>query len=234
MEHLNPRGAKVVGFERLSGIERGQLYFQRYIQHLLIEGEIVPFDIEDRSNVLAFQNTNSVSVSFALNLALIQSISGLLNNRGIIDFLLIRNKSRMTLEIFEDNTMPSKYIAFFLLSAFMVTGTANANVTVTNEDFLAQKTQNLINLCTASPQDPLYREAIHFCHGYLVGAYHYYQAETSGKQELKMFCVPEPKPTRNETIAMFISWAQQHPEYMEETPVDTEFRFLTEKWPCKK
>jgi polyphosphate kinase 2 (PPK2 family) len=55
MEHLNPRGAKVVGFERLSGIERGQLYFQRYIQHLLIEGEIVPFDIEDRSNVLAFQ-----------------------------------------------------------------------------------------------------------------------------------------------------------------------------------
>jgi len=48
-----------------------------------------------------------------------------------------------------------------------------------------------------------------------------------------MFCLPEPKPTRNDTIAMFISWAKQHPQYMYETPVETEFRFLNEKWPCK-
>lgn len=34
MEHLNPRGARVVALEKPSDIERGQWYFQRYIQHL--------------------------------------------------------------------------------------------------------------------------------------------------------------------------------------------------------
>jgi Rap1a immunity proteins len=128
--------------------------------------------------------------------------------------------------------MQLKHLTPLLLFALFVTGPAKANVT--DEDFVAQKTQNLLNLCTASPQDTRYREAIHFCHGYLVGAYHYHQAETADKQELKMFCAPEPKPSRNETIAMFISWAQQHPENMNESPVETEFRFLSEKWPCKK
>lgn len=128
--------------------------------------------------------------------------------------------------------MKLKHLAPLLLFALFVTGAANANVS--DEDFVAQKTQNLLNLCTASSQDPHYREAIHFCHGYLVGAYHYYQAQTADKQEAKLFCPPEPKPSRNETIAMFISWAQTHPQYMNEAPVETEFRFLTEKWPCKQ
>jgi polyphosphate kinase 2 (PPK2 family) len=34
MEHLNPRGARVVALEKPSEVERGQWYFQRYIQHL--------------------------------------------------------------------------------------------------------------------------------------------------------------------------------------------------------
>jgi hypothetical protein len=126
--------------------------------------------------------------------------------------------------------MTIKHLAPLLLFASFVTGAAKANVT--DEDFVAKKTQNLLNLCTTSQQDPLYREAIHFCHGYLVGAYHYYQAQTADKQELKLFCPPEPKPSRNDTLAMFISWAKQHPQYMYETPVETEFRFFTEKWPC--
>ncbi len=31
MEHLNPRGAKVVALEKPSDVEKGQWYFQRYI-----------------------------------------------------------------------------------------------------------------------------------------------------------------------------------------------------------
>jgi hypothetical protein len=129
--------------------------------------------------------------------------------------------------------MQLKHLTPLLLCASFITGTAKA-VNVTEEDFVAQKTRNLINLCTASPQEPHYREAIHFCHGYLVGAFHYYQAQTADKAELKLFCSPEPKPSRNETIAQFVSWAQQHPEYMNEMPVETEFRFLAEKFPCDK
>ncbi|MBP6008020.1 MAG: polyphosphate kinase 2 [Rhodoferax sp.] len=44
MEHLNPRGARVVALEKPSDSERGQWYFQRYVQHLPTAGEIVMFD----------------------------------------------------------------------------------------------------------------------------------------------------------------------------------------------
>ncbi len=44
MEHLNPRGARVVALEKPSDVERGQWYFQRYVEHLPTRGEIVLFD----------------------------------------------------------------------------------------------------------------------------------------------------------------------------------------------
>lgn len=43
-EHLNPRGARVVALEKPTNDERGQWYFQRYIQQLPTRGEIVFFD----------------------------------------------------------------------------------------------------------------------------------------------------------------------------------------------
>jgi len=44
MEHMNPRGARVVALEKPSERERGEWYFQRYIQNLPTAGEIVMFD----------------------------------------------------------------------------------------------------------------------------------------------------------------------------------------------
>jgi polyphosphate kinase 2 len=44
MEHLNPRGARVVALDKPSEAEQGQWYFQRYIEHLPTRGEIVMFD----------------------------------------------------------------------------------------------------------------------------------------------------------------------------------------------
>ncbi len=43
-EHLNPRGARVVALAKPSEEERGQWYFQRYVEHLPTAGEIVLFD----------------------------------------------------------------------------------------------------------------------------------------------------------------------------------------------
>lgn len=43
-EHLNPRGARVVALEKPTEQERGQWYFQRYINYLPTDGEIVLFD----------------------------------------------------------------------------------------------------------------------------------------------------------------------------------------------
>jgi polyphosphate kinase 2 len=44
MEHLNPRGARLVALEKPTDTERGQWYLQRYVQHLPTAGEIVMFD----------------------------------------------------------------------------------------------------------------------------------------------------------------------------------------------
>ena len=44
MEHLNPRAARVVALNKPTDEERGQWYFQRYIQHLPTSGEMVLYD----------------------------------------------------------------------------------------------------------------------------------------------------------------------------------------------
>lgn len=44
MEHLNPRGARIVALEKPTSEEAGQWYFQRYVKHLPTAGEIVFFD----------------------------------------------------------------------------------------------------------------------------------------------------------------------------------------------
>ena len=44
MEHLNPRGARVVALDKPTERERSQWYFQRYVAHLPSAGEIVLFD----------------------------------------------------------------------------------------------------------------------------------------------------------------------------------------------
>jgi hypothetical protein len=58
---------------------------------------------------------------------------------------------------------------------------------VSEKDFEVQTTENLINLCTAAPDDPLYHQAISFCHGYLVDAFHYYEAARSGPGDSSWF-----------------------------------------------
>ncbi|MBK1858698.1 polyphosphate kinase 2 [Cerasicoccus arenae] len=43
-ENLNPRGARVVALSKPSDSEKGQWYFQRYVEHMPTKGEIVFFD----------------------------------------------------------------------------------------------------------------------------------------------------------------------------------------------
>jgi hypothetical protein len=48
-----------------------------------------------------------------------------------------------------------------------------------------------------------------------------------------MVCLSDPPPSRDEAIQMFIEWAKERPQYMKESPVETEFRFLMETYPCR-
>ena len=128
--------------------------------------------------------------------------------------------------------MQKKIFVFIALMALAALPAAAAEVQQT--DFEVKTTQALVNLCTASSEDPLFAHAVNFCHGYLVGAFHFYAASTAGEEAAQFVCLPKERPSRNDIIAMFIKWVQDHPQYMNELPVETEFRFLSEKWPCNK
>jgi hypothetical protein len=58
--------------------------------------------------------------------------------------------------------------------------------------------------------------------------------ENFGPEGAMLFCLLDPPPTRNAAINMFIEWTKARPQYMVEKPVETEFQFVTEQWPCKK
>jgi len=126
--------------------------------------------------------------------------------------------------------MTSRAIGFFLLVLLTLPAVAGA---VSEKDFVARTTRDLTNLCLAAPDDPLHVQAVNFCEGYLVGAFHYYQASASGPKGTKLVCLPDPQPSRDAAFKMFIDWVKAHPQYEEEMPVETEFRFLMETWPCK-
>ena len=72
------------------------------------------------------------------------------------------------------------------------------------KDFLVHSTEDLVKLCAASESEPLYQAAIGFCHGYVVGVYHYYQATTADAGQRGFVCLPDPQPTRRtKAIQMF-------------------------------
>jgi hypothetical protein len=119
-----------------------------------------------------------------------------------------------------------------VLVSFLTPGLGGA--AVTDDDFVLATTRNLVNLCSVSRDDPRAKEAIQMCEGYMLGAYHYYLATNSGKNDMRLVCMPNPTPSRNQVAAMFVEWAKANPQYMKEAPVDSEFRFMSAKWPCKK
>ena len=127
--------------------------------------------------------------------------------------------------------MERKLIGVMFALALMIPTLSSA---AQQKDFLVQSTADIVELCTAVSEDPLYTAAVNFCQGYLVGAYAYYAAQAAGPEGERLVCFSSPPPTRDDAVGMYVSWAKAHPEQMNAAPVETLFMFLTEKWPCKK
>lgn len=109
-----------------------------------------------------------------------------------------------------------------------------ARAALSEDDFFIKHAQDLVGLCDADPADPLYSSAIHFCHGFASGAWQFHEAQAAWPDGVRIVCVPEPPPTRNEAIAGFLVWSAAHPQHMAEPAVDALFRYLHDQWPCSK
>ena len=128
--------------------------------------------------------------------------------------------------------MQIKRVCVLIGAAVLAALPARADA-VSKDDFLARTTKDLVDLCGAAPSDPLYDAAIHFCHGYVVGAFHYYTAADAAPGPTHIVCLPNPPPSRDQGVQNFVAWANQNPQYMTEFPVNTLFRFAAMKWPCR-
>jgi Rap1a immunity proteins len=100
----------------------------------------------------------------------------------------------------------------------------------THSDFTVGTTRDLVNLCGAPENDPLRVAALHFCEGYVVGAFQVYQKAIA--PTTRLVCMSQP-PTRDQGVAMFLNWAKTHPQNMDDAAVDGLFRFLSEAFPCR-
>jgi len=106
---------------------------------------------------------------------------------------------------------------------------------ITSEEFRLRSGADLVALCSTPQSDPLYSAAIHMCHGYGAGVYQAIIAITSLKQLDHAVCPPDPPPTRNEGVRMFLEWANgPGASHLSEPAVDTLGRFLLAKFPCTK
>ena len=103
-----------------------------------------------------------------------------------------------------------------------------------NETQFQVKTEgDLVALCSTPQSDPLAAAALNFCEGFAVGAYQYHQIAEAASKAKPLFCPPSPPPSRNQTIAAFVEWSNQHPATLNGSPIEGIFAFLSDRYPCR-
>jgi hypothetical protein len=107
---------------------------------------------------------------------------------------------------------------------------------VDRSDFTLKTTQDLYKVCAVAPDDPLRREALNFCAGFLLGVVSYHDAVTDREHLKPLICYP-PTATRDQGMQAFVAWAathQQDQKFMQDPPVYGAVRGLAATWPCQR
>lgn len=125
-------------------------------------------------------------------------------------------------------------VATMVVGAIMATAVGAQTAPMPSAtNFEVKTTGDLVRLCEAQPVDFTNVAALHFCHGFLVGAYQYHQIASAAENKRPLVCVPNPPPSRNQAVAGFVSWANQNPQQMDTPPVEGMFRYLAQRYPCR-
>ena len=108
----------------------------------------------------------------------------------------------------------------------------SAALAASEANFNANTTGDLVELCGATPDNGLGTAAVNFCEGYLQGAVTVEMLNMAAFRGRKLFCLPDPPPTRAATMSEFATWARAAPDRMAQSPTDGLFRYLSERYPC--
>lgn len=96
-------------------------------------------------------------------------------------------------------------------------------------------TEDLYRVCTVAPDDPIRREAIDLCEGFVIGAVSYHDAVSDREHLKRLICYPQTA-TRDQGVEAFVAWAsahQQDQKFMSDPAVYGVVRGLAAKWPCQ-
>ena len=118
------------------------------------------------------------------------------------------------------------------VAAVLVWLTACAAHAATEANFAAGTTGDLVELCAATPDNALGTAAVNFCEGFAQGAVSVEMQNLAAFRGAKLFCMPNPAPSRNEALGEFVRWARASPDRLVQPPADGLFRFLGERYPC--
>jgi Rap1a immunity proteins len=116
--------------------------------------------------------------------------------------------------------------------AMLVLALPSAAQAATETNFDAKTTADLVELCSAVPDNGLGTAAVNFCEGYLQGAVTVEMLNMAAFRGSKLFCLPNPPPTRSQAMSEFVNWARAAPDRMAQSSTDGLFGFLRERYPC--
>jgi len=102
----------------------------------------------------------------------------------------------------------------------------------TEANFGARTTGDLVELCAATPDNAIGTAAVNFCEGFVQGAVLVEMENMAAFRGPKLFCLPNPPPSRNQVLSEFVNWARASPDRMSASSTDGLFRFLSERYPC--
>ena len=121
-------------------------------------------------------------------------------------------------------------IATTVVATSIVFSTAHA--AVTEENFRIDTTKDLVALCSVDASDPNAVAAIHMCHGYVTGLVHFHIL-IDRALEGEVYCLDEAeRPSRDETIAMLVTWSGSHPEHDSKEAVNGVVQWAADTYPC--
>ncbi len=89
----------------------------------------------------------------------------------------------------------------------------------------------LVTACTVPASDPLHDTANGFCLGYMTGAMQLYRAATASPNIPNAVCA-DREVSRAEMRAIFLDWAEDHPDHLAEPALDALFRAAVDAFPC--
>jgi hypothetical protein len=120
----------------------------------------------------------------------------------------------------------------WIIAAALVLLVPSAPEAATEANFGPTTTGDLVELCTATPDNGIGTAAVNFCEGFAQGAVLVELQNMAAFRGPKPFCMPNPPPTRNEALSEFVKWARASPDRMAASSTDGLFRFLSERYPC--